>query len=204
MTCPEYEIRRISKADQIAFRDRWYKTAEKMHEFPVKWQVINIYFGFPSHGDRGRTITAFPHSLYVAYEKETGLPIARLAVDGRPWADVGIGAQMHYKYAYIDGLFVSKEFQGCGIGSHLMRVAENDYRSHKLHKGIYLHCYMQDRRDRFSGELIEKNVAPFYQKLGYMICDRADSNAKVGRYHFYNHGVDYFKNRGFAVMYKLF
>ena len=202
-TCPVYAIRRISKADQIRFRDKWYKTAETRYPYPVKWEVVDIYFGFPYHGDRGRTVTSFPHSVYVAYEKETGLPIGRIAVDGKPWINALENVRIHYKYAYIDGITISRDFQGCGIGTNLMRAVENDYRSHKIHKGIYLHCYKRDVTSR-SGEIYDRNTVAFYQKLGYEVCDRADRNLFVGRYHSYNQGINYFENRGVAVMYKLF
>jgi len=201
-SCPEYEIRRISKADQIRFRDKLYKTGETLCPFPVKWEVINIYFGFPCYGDRGRTVTSFPHSVYVAYEKETGLPIGSIAVDGKPWVELE-DVRIYYKYAYIDGIIISRDFQGCGIGTNLMRMVENDYRSHKIHKGIYLHCY---KRDIISphGEIYDRNTVPFYQKLGYEVCDRADRNLFIGRYHSFNQGINYFENHGVAVMYKLF
>jgi GNAT superfamily N-acetyltransferase len=178
-TCPEYTIRRVSKADQIRFRKE-YQEVRRMDDPGA----VNIII------ERGRHCTTFPHSIYAAFEKKTGLPIARIAIDGRPWADGENDTKVYYRYAYIDGILVSGMHQGCGIGSQLVQAVENEYRESGTHRGIYLHC--------------DRDTIPFYQKLGYEVCARADNDAKVGRYHDYNHGTGCFDNRGIVVMYKIF
>jgi len=157
--CPEYEIKLVPQRilrSHLPVGNPGFDTVDLARQYHA-----------------GTNCATFPHAVIAAYHIPTGFPIGRLAIDGSPWSEDRYGTRFYYKYAYVDGIFVSESFQGCGIGTQLMKAVEKYYRNRGVHKGIYLHCRV-------------RNVS-FYQKMGYKECHRAKKDPSVGRYRDYNY-----------------